>query len=301
VLHRYGSVCVDLARRLLTLREGDRLAPIAQLAAEFGTGRGTIQSALRLLVEAGAVRLESRGFLGSFVAGLDRVRLLEQANLPAVIGVMPVAYSLRFQGLATGLMRACEQAHLPLVLAQVRGGRNRVEFLRSGRCDFAIVSRLAWEAEAARGDLQLLFGFGPGSSVGDHVWLLAPAASGGLCDGLRVGVDPASHDHMRLTLAECQGKAVRLVTISYAQAVPKLLAGEIDAALWDAGAPLSLLGLTTRPLAGGRPDAGADTEAVLLVRAGSDGVAGILERSIRCEVVTAVQQRVLAGEETPDF
>src|SRR5690606_13754404 len=101
----------------------------------------------------------------------------------------PVAYSLHFAGLATGLTRIFAGAGVPLVLAQVRGGRSRIQLLRSGRCDFAIASRMAWEAEAEAGDLQMVLSFGPGSSVGEHVLLVREAANG-IADGMRVGVDP---------------------------------------------------------------------------------------------------------------
>jgi ABC-type nitrate/sulfonate/bicarbonate transport system substrate-binding protein len=220
------------------------------------------------------------------------------AGIFPLIGAMPVAYSARFQGLAAGLTRAFEAAELPLVLAQLRGGRNRIHFLRTGRCDFAVVSRLAWQEEEQAGDLRLVCSFGPGSNVRDHVLVLAKAGAAGVEDGMRVGVDPSSHDHVRLTQAECAGKAVTLVEISYAQAVAKLLAGEIDAAVWDLEVPLpSTLPLVTVPLQ--RSQAGGDTEAVVITRA--EALGDLLAGSIRPEAVTAVQRRVLSGEEMPVF
>ena len=187
MLHRYGSVAAALAMQLLSMRPGDRLDSVNQLAAEFGTGRGTVQTALRLLTAEGAVALTSHGKTGSYLRELDQQKLLERAGLTAIIGAMPVAYSLRFQGLATGLTRAFDEAELPLVLAQVRGGKNRIHFLRTGRCDFAIVSRLAWQQVAADGDLKLLLAFGPGSNVGDHVLVFASRYADGITDGMQIG------------------------------------------------------------------------------------------------------------------
>lgn len=301
LLHRYGSVAADLARRLLALQVGDRIDSIAQLAAEFGTGRGTVQSALQVLIQEGAVLLESRGKLGSFVLALDNQRLLERAGLSPIIGVMPIAYSLRFQGLATGMTRAFEQTALPLVLAQLRGARNRLHFLRTGRCDFAIVSRLTWQEEETAGDLRLALPFGPGSNVGDHVLLFANEAADRVQDGMRVGVDPSSHDHVRLALEECQGRSVTLVEISYVQAVPKLLSGEIDVTVWDTGVPLPSAELTIRPRQGRRSEDDPNTEAVLIVRAEDAPLGALLCSRINPQFVTAVQRRVTAGEERPAF
>ncbi|MBP2018471.1 DNA-binding transcriptional ArsR family regulator [Symbiobacterium terraclitae] len=300
MLHRYGSVAEELARRLAAHRVGDRLASVGELAAEFGTGRGTVQAALKLLTDEGAVALERRGSLGSFITRLDYPKLMARAGLATVIGVMPVAYSLHFAGLATGLTRAFAQAEIPLVLAQVRGGRSRVQLLRTGRFDFAIASRMAWEAEAGAGDLRLVLSFGPGSSVGEHV-LLVRADADGIADGMRVGVDPASHDHMRLTLDECRGRSVEMVEISYGQAMSLLLRGQIDATVWDGGAPLVPPGLKTLPLRRQKSPPAGDTEAVMLVRSADASLAALLRARIRPEAVVAVQRRVLSGEELPAF
>ncbi|MEW8978732.1 MAG: GntR family transcriptional regulator YhfZ [Symbiobacterium sp.] len=300
MLHRYGSVAEELARRLAAHRVGDRLASVGELAAEFGTGRGTVQAALKLLTDEGAVELERRGSLGSFITKLDYARLMARAGLATVIGVMPVAYSLHFIGLATGLTRAFAQAEIPLVLAQVRGGRSRIQLLRTGRCDFAVASRMAWEAESGAGDLQLVFSFGPGSSVGEHV-LLVREGFDGIADGMRVGVDPTSHDHMRLTLEECQGRAVEMVEISYAQSLSLLLRGAIDATVWDGGAPLVPPGLKILPLRRRSGPTGGDTEAVLLTRGSDQALAALLRARIRPEAVVEVQRRVLSGEELPAF
>lgn len=304
MLHRYGSVAEALALRILALREGERLEAVHQLAARFGTGRGTVQSALKLLTDEGAVALESHGNRGSFVTHMDRTKLLALAGISPLIGVMPVAYSPRFQGLATGLTRTFEMAGLPLVLALLRGALHRIHFLRTGRCDFAVVSRLAYQQEEERGDLRLVQSFGPGSNVGDHVLVLAAGAANaeGIVDGMRVGVDPSSHDHMRLTMAECQGKAVQLVEISYAEAVPRLMSGAIDAAVWDADMPLpSGLPLVTVPRRRRDPAGDLDTEAVLVTRAESQELGDLIASVIDPAQVIAVQKRVLAGEELPSI
>jgi len=303
VLHRYGSVAEALALRLLAMGEGARLEPVHQLAAAFGTGRGTVQSALKLLVEEGAVELSrSHGNRGSFVVNIDQAKLLRLAGISPMIGVMAVAYSPRFQGLAAGLTRGFQTANLPMVLAQLRGGKNRIHFLRTGRCDFAVVSRLAWQAEQAEGDLRLVHSFGPGSNVGDHVLILARPDARGILDGMRVAVDSQSYDHMRLTLEECRGKSVTLVEVSYAQALPRLLSGEIDAAVWDTGVSIpASLPLVIAPRQNRDPAGDPDTEAVLIVRSDEPALGDLLRGRVDPELVALVQRKVLAGEEIPVF
>ncbi|HWI64491.1 MAG TPA: YhfZ family protein, partial [Symbiobacteriaceae bacterium] len=189
-----------------------------------------------------------------------------------------------------------------LVLAQLRGGRNRIHFLRTGRCDFAVISQLAWQQEEHAGDLQAVHSFGAGSNVSDHVLVLSRPGARGIEDGMRVGVDPSSHDHIRLTQAECEGKAVTLVQISYAQALPRLLAGEIDAAVWDTEVPLpSTLPLSIVPRERRGRDGDPDTIAVMITRADAAALGALLARSVRPATVTEVQRRVLSGEEMPVF
>ncbi|MFZ5825052.1 MAG: GntR family transcriptional regulator YhfZ [Bacillota bacterium] len=302
MLHRYGSVAESLALRLLALQPGDRLDPVGQLAAEFGTGRGTVQSAFRVLTQEGAVVLHNRGSLGAFVKEIDYHKLLDIADLSPIIGVMALPYSIRFQGLSTGLAVAFEQARLPLVLAHLRGARSRLHFLRTGRCSFAVISRLAWEEEQEAGDLKLLFSFGPGSNVGEHVLVLANPEARGITDGMRVGLDPSSHDHLRLTAQECRGKAVELVHISYAEIASKLTMGEIDAAIWDASVALPLnLQVVMLPLQHRHPTDDPNTEAVLVVRAEMEALGRLLQRHIDPSVIRTVQQQVVAGERLAAF
>src|SRR5699024_6016985 len=108
--HRYGRIAVRLESGILTLEVGDKMEPICSLCQGFNTGRGTIQSALKLLVDEGALQIEGQGNRGSFIKSLNRPILLEKAKLTAIIGAMPIAYSTHFQGLATGLNQTFQQS-----------------------------------------------------------------------------------------------------------------------------------------------------------------------------------------------
>lgn len=301
MLHRYGSIATHLARRLLAMQEGDRLDSIGKLAEEFGTGRGTIQSALKILLNKGALEIEGFGKRGSFIKTINRSILLQQAELPAIIGAMPITYSLLQQGLATGLTYVFQQAEIPLLLAQLRGAKNRLHFLRTGRCDFAVISKLTWGEIKPDGEFQLLLEFGPGSNVGDHVLLMANPEAKGILDGMKVGVDSSSIDHLRLTLAECEGKSVQFIEMSYGQSFEKLRSHEIDATIWDAGLKLPPTSLHIAPLSQQSKKTDTNTEACLVVRADSESLAPLIVQLIDPQTVVAIQRRVVAREMTPYF
>src|SRR5699024_4028560 len=160
---------VSLARRILTLEVGDKMESIGSLSQEFNTGRGTIQSALKLLVDEGALQIEGQGKRGSFIKSLNRPILLEKAKLTAIIGAMPIAYSTHFRAHATGHKHACQRSDTPLVLAILSGSEYRMHFLKSDRCDFIITSNLTEAKYQHDESLQHLFEFGRTSKIKDPV------------------------------------------------------------------------------------------------------------------------------------
>ena len=53
---------------------------VAFLSEKYETARGTVQSSLKLLQDYGAIKLESRGHLGTFITYIDYLKLLEYRN-----------------------------------------------------------------------------------------------------------------------------------------------------------------------------------------------------------------------------
>jgi len=302
---KHARVAMHLARDLLRAKPGDRLAPIADYARRLGVGRGTVQAALALIRERGAATLVPRGHMGTFVEAVDPAALWELTGLGSITGVMPLPYSQRYRGLATGLYRAFQQAHVPLVMAHMRGARRRLEALNSGRYEFALVSRNSYETARAEMDfLDLALELGPRTSVREHMLLLRDGRADRITDGMRVGIDPSSIDITLLTHRECDGARVTLVELPYTQFPGQIQKGVIDAAVWDAEEPIPEGGSGMRlvPLrngdAGVRPDTG---EAVLVVHRENTVVKSILRERVDPEVVRATQARVLAGEELPEL
>ncbi|MEW6032865.1 MAG: GntR family transcriptional regulator YhfZ [Bacillota bacterium] len=301
---KHAQVAMRIARDLFRARPGDRLPPVADYAAQLGVGRGTVQTALRLLQDSGAVRLIPRGHMGTFVESIDPSTLWELTGLGTVTGVMPLPYSLRYKGLATGLYRAFQQAEIPLVLAHIRGARRRLAALDSGRYEFALVSRFSFEvAQAETGHLEIAVPLGPQSGVREHVLLLRGTRGGRIEDGMRVGIDPESIDVTALTLRECGTAKVTLVELPYLQFPDQMLKGTIDAAMWDSeeGLP-DIPGVRVVPLRDGDLGPPPETgEAVLVTRKDNQAVGALLREKIDPGLVRSTQERVMRGEELPEL
>src|SRR5690606_6618946 len=103
--------------------------------------------------------------LGTFIDAIDHRLIWELAGGQSVSVAMPLPYSRRYEGLATGLHAAFGRAGVPLTLMFVRGSIDRARALQQERADFAVMSRFS--AEAGPG-VEIVHDFGPHTYVGAH-------------------------------------------------------------------------------------------------------------------------------------
>ncbi|WP_073155487.1 GntR family transcriptional regulator YhfZ [Seinonella peptonophila] len=234
LLTKYGFAAQKIARKMLTIEVNQRIPRISDFASELSLGRGTIQGALRFLEENQAIRVESRGHLGTFLLAKDNHKLLQFSGIGQLIGAMPLPYSKKYEGLATGLTKAFKKKDLPFHLAYMRGSLPRVKAMLDGRYDFAIVSRLAAELICKQDPaVQIGLTFGPFSYVSGHSIFLSHPEYTRIESGMKIGIDHTSDDQRELTLAECEGLDVTFIELSYMNLLDMLEIGQIDAAIWN--------------------------------------------------------------------
>lgn len=297
-----GAATIRLAQELVALDQGHRIDTVANYADKFDLGRGTIQAAMKYLEDEGAIHLEPRGHLGTFATFLDYRRLWVQAGGKPVTGVMPLPYSKRYEGFATGLYCVFGSAAISFNMAYVRGSSSRLSALRQGKYDFAVTSRLA--AERGGTDLEIVLDFGKGSYVSGHHILFAPGGDREVRAKMRVGLDESSVDHSVLTMAECAGKAVQYEKLPYSQIIKSLLAGKIDAAVWnvdevlDRGYQIPHCPLTSEEA---RELDQSDTVAVIVIRDGDAPSRNLLRSVIDAGKVLKIQQLVLEDKLLPSY
>lgn len=305
LLTKNGIAVLRLGREFISLKTGDRIEPIGNYSEKFGLGRGTIQSALRFLEEMGAVKLEPKGHLGTFIKSIDYRKLWDVAGLGSITGAMPLPYSKRYEGLATGIYKAFEKANIPFNMAYMRGGYKRLEGLEHMKYDFIIMSKLAAEISISSGyDIEILLDFGDYSYVQDHKVLFANPGYNEITDGMKVALDKSSPDHFILTTSECEGKKVDYVELTYNQILKSLQDGKVDAAIWnideiiDRNIKISYCDLKSPKAINIKAD---DTRAVLVVKKSNWGISGILRNIISKEDVCDIQKKVLIGEILPTY
>jgi hypothetical protein len=299
VLTRAGSVSIEIARRLLAMEPGSRLPTVADYADELGTGVGTVQRAFKILEGGQAIRLEPRGRLGTYLAGLDRPALWRASQQGLLIGLMPLPYTRRYEGLATGLRACLEQLGVPFSVAFMSGASNRLEALRAGH-HFAITSKLAANDGRARGlRIAETLDFGPETFVEGHALVWAGKRRK---RQPRVGIDLQSLDQVDLVKREF-GRDAEVVDVPYLQVLERLRAREFDVTVWATDALHDVADLLVTDFSSDEALAAlpANTSAVLVTSAFDPAVAAFLRDGLDVERIRQIQIEVLAGERVPRY
>lgn len=305
LLTKNGIAVMRLAREFTILKEGQRIETVADYAEKLGLGRGTIQTALRYLEKIEAIRFEVRGHLGTFIAKTDYKKLWEISGLGSITGVMPLPYSKRYEGLATGFYKAFEKANIQFNMAYMRGGYKRQEALLQGKYDFAIMSKLAanFMMESCK-DIEIVLDIGKYSFVKGQRILFANPQDTEIRDGMNVAIDSSSIDISILTRSECEGKDVKYVELTYNQILKSLQDKKIDAAIWsideveDRNLTISFGELKSTKVKELDED---DTKAALLVKKSNWGIDSIFRHMIDKEYIVEIQNKVIEGKLLPSY
>ncbi|MGW6455457.1 GntR family transcriptional regulator YhfZ [Streptomyces sp. NPDC055078] len=307
-LTRNGLAAQQLAVLLLNHEADTRLPRVRDFAQELGCGNGTVQAALQLLEEAGAIETSARGHLGTFLVRSDRATLWRLSGLGTLLAAMPLPYSRRYEGLATGLRAAFEEAGAPFAITFMRGAGARTAALLDGKVDLVVLSRFAADRLIEEYPVQLLADFGPATYVGAHGLLLRKGASPGTA-GLRVAVDHTSEDQRILAERAFAGRDdIEWVESSYMQLRDLLARDQADATVWNLDEVQGRLGagdadVEVLPLGDEvtRGLALRNSSAALIGRTEGAKALNAVREALDLSLVTSLQSEVLRGDRMPSY
>jgi hypothetical protein len=306
LLTKQGYLARALARRLIGASVEERIPGVAELAKGHGVGYGTVQEAMKLLEVSGAVRFRRRGAQGTLIEAVRDDLLWYVASAGHFAGSLPLPYSRRYEGLATGLYALLSEAGIPTSLSYIRGGARRLEALLRGGTNFVVTSLFTAEIFQAEhpGALNVVMDLGPRTYVTEHRLILADTTKRGLESGMRVGIDPDSPDQALITEMELEyfDGEVRLLPMTYTHILRELETGRLDAAVWNAE-DVNGEGFNVVPLASpkARELSGANTVAAISVRAEDEFSARIVSKKLERERLLEIQRAVLRGDELPRY
>jgi hypothetical protein len=291
-----------IAEELLFVDVNERIPKIGELAEKYQVGRGTIQTALKNLESVSCIKLDSRGHLGTFLRAKDVPCLLKYAGTSRIIGVMPLPYSKKYEGLASGFNSEFEKLDVNLNIAFMRGAKLRLEGVKEGRYDFALVSRYsALEAIKENKELEIALTFGTNTYVSKHAVIFADANNKKVKSGMKIGIDSFSTDQKTLTMAETKDLDVEYVDLNYMHLLQHLKAKSIDAAIWNTDEIDSEM-YHTSPLSSelAKKEEQQITEAVCVIRKDNKKLDYLLNL-LSINQVKETQRKVEEGNHIPKY
>lgn len=290
------SIAVErIAWDLLCLDVGDRVRSIDEYHNRLGVSSGTVKNALDYLESTGAAAFSRHGHEGTIVEHMDYRALQRSCTRGQLLGIMPLPYSVRYEGFATAL---CEQlSDLDFNMAYARGAESRIALVESSTCHFAVTSRYAALRSIGDGhDVAIAVDCGPGSFLSRHV-LVFRRGQKEVVDGMKVAWDDNSLDQMSITRSVTEGRHVRYVPLKTQQTVAALLSGTIDAGVWNMDAlsdnhATQELSIVEIPQRGYTDDF---TSACLVVRRDDDTMMRLLSHRIDGARTLSIMEDVVHG------
>ncbi|MEH7336305.1 GntR family transcriptional regulator YhfZ [Neobacillus drentensis] len=230
-----GILLQKVAEELLFIEVNERLPKIGDFAAKFHVGRGTVQTVLKKLEDENCIKLEARGHLGTFLRYKNISNLLRFSGANQITSVMPLPYSKKYEGLATGITSQFEQLGISLNIAFMRGSKPRLHGVKDGRYDFALVSKFSAIEEMKKDrSLKIALEFGAKTYVSEHAVIFSDPEKKNISDGMKVGIDSFSTDQQILTNAEVQGlNNIQYLEFNYMHLLQHLKAQTVDAMIWN--------------------------------------------------------------------
>jgi hypothetical protein len=297
-----GKLNKRLASYLLSLDEGDQILSARQLAKLCGVSLGSISSTINLFEEMGAVKINWRGRLGSFLESKSIGALWDLIeNGPMVIALTLPSFP-KCEGLATAIYSMLNEASIETYLIFLRGSVNRIKALRQGRCHGVIISALAAD-ELCTEEEQVVLKLPANSFVDEHRVFFRPNRDPA-SRPLTVGYDPDSFDHKFLTELEFTGDVV-FQPMTFTQIDLHLEDSPVDAAVTNGDFLERLLNkeFISRPLSPKVKSLVGDrhTSAALVIRAGESSTKVVLQEILDTEKILEIQQQVMNGAMVPRY
>jgi hypothetical protein len=299
--NKNGLAVVKLAGELGCYRAGDRIPRIQDMAKRMKLSVGTTQYGLNFLKGKKIVSLVSRGHLGTFVHSVNYNALRKYTDTAVTACVMPLPYSLRYEGLATAFSELGNAKKSgKFFLAFMNGSGRRIKALLERRYDCALVSRKAAEGHIEKGAaIGIAATYGPRSFLENHVLVFSTKSPAKI---KTLGIDKESLDQEFLSKRFLKAHPkVRVVNLAYTHIIRRILAGDADAAVWNVdyikehNPPLHFAPLDLSDCAE------AMTEAALVVRKNDMITIDYLRRHFPVGEVLKTQEAVLNGRRIPEY
>ncbi len=297
LMRKDGQALINLSKYFLNFEIMEKIDTISHCSKMLDLSVGTVQKAMKQLEELKGIKLKRKGHLGTYIEEMNYSILLKLSGAESLIGVMPLPYSKRYEGLASGIKKEISKL-VPLYFAHMRGANTRLTYLQKGMYDFAIVSKLAAKEYIKKdNNLHIAMEFPQGTYVKGHGLIYKSSKI------KRIGVDKSSLDQYFLTKMNFHNNEdYEIVDVNYSEIINLINNNYIDAAIWsiDNEDKITRAGLTYK-----EPDKREEnmdgTKAVMLIHKENFHLEKILNKVICLEEIEKHQNAVINGREIPSY
>ncbi|MFR9723745.1 YhfZ family protein [Streptomyces sp. MS19] len=246
-----GTALQPAVRRIVTdalaRGAGATLPTNAEYLAAHGFGAGTIQRALNLLRERGALTITSHGHRGRSVGAIDVGQAWQAAGLAPVRLLLPPSGPAEIDVLEQAMAEGLTDLGIPHTVHHRGGGAGRLRSVTGGEHDVALVSGGVGLPVRVVGPARVL---GPGTYYAPGRLVVVRRAAALDRTPVRIAIDSGSPDHVALTRAEFPpDSGVTYRETPFPSVPAAVLRDEVDAGIWHiqrSVIPLDLAGLATR-------------------------------------------------------
>ncbi len=302
LMSKNGLAVKSIAKEFLICAVLAKTPTVTELSEKLQISRGTVQSAIRTLQDNEAIHITSRGYLGSFLTQKNDHILLEFAGIEMLVGAMPLPYSKKYEGLATGLISEMENKdEIPVSLSYMRGAKNRIAMVLENRYDFAVVSKYAAKKYIRQhaDSIDIVCEFGIGTYCSSHVIIFHNPADSAIKDGMRIGIDADSIDQSDMTHNACRGKTVQYCPVEYNRLLSLVQSGDLDATVWNEDEIIEKMSdVHCVPVSYGKSE---DTNAVIITKKDEPIIGLLLKRIIDRDEILRIQHSVETGQRIPSY
>ena len=296
-----GLALTFLAKKYLLLEPDDRVPTVEEFCKESNISQGTMQAAISILKEDGAISTRSRGHLGTFVENVNHQKLLSYLGNRTLVGSLPLPYTKKYEGLATGIYKAFLNNEIQVSLSYMNGSEKRLSGLQEDRSNFIITSGLTADYLIKKNANLAEFLVLPEQTyVTKHVLVFRKGENAQIKSGAKIGVDTQSIDYTLLTKYVTKEKDVQLVQMPYNQVSKSIEEGLIDFAIWNEDEVVE----HNYPLAYNEIDNNLtvrSSQAVFVGKKTDIFTKSILEKTIDVDKLLSTQKKVISGELLPEY
>lgn len=281
---------------------GDRIDSISDYQERYMVSRGTVQNALQILKETGAIKLKNRGTLGTYLTEIDYKKLMEFAPSESILGIMPLPYSKLYEGMASALIAQLRKSPFFFNMAYVRGAEARIELVLNHGHDFAISSRhAAKECQKHGYEIEIIHEFGELSFLSEHVLVTRDENIKEIEDGMKVAIDLRSTDHRDLTYTLIKGLNIQLIDVPANQVVQAVSSGLVDVGVWNLDEILEKGYRNLHYTKINNPLSKEYSTAVMVIKKNDELTRRIINTFIDVQEAVKMQQEVVNGNIIPSY